>query len=322
MSLVSTKLSSRIFYRHSPSGEHRYRLVPLVAEKTAAASSLVYSAEVDGSSWQKVTRNAIARRPGRLPSGFGSLPQRTHFTKLARQAVRNGCAVLDRLFKKSIGFFTATIPAGTQSSLQQFASWSGYAIRRLRQLLVDQFPGTLIVFVWEYQKRGTLHLHVAAGNKNTATISSLGDHWRRLWCQVLTEVSAKCGLDLFKTPSGETYKDKQGEVRTDAQWCRKSVGAYLAKYLSKGAQQDSEQCFYCPSRWWGMSNFIRTQITALTVVSHSKLYDYNEALELFECLTSEAATYAMQCFWWKGKYNKQARTFIWYEAPITGADGA
>lgn len=292
----------RISYRYTPDGCHKLRLVARRSMDSNASNYLVYSDEV---------REVRSKRAtGQARTGFGALPRKTSFTKLGRSRVRNGCAVLDKRFGKASGFFTATLPGDIPYQYRVVAAYSARIIERLKQIIHDKFRGLHLVYVWELQKRGALHLHVACAGADVSTVSALGDYWSRLWFRVLLEIEAESGADLFATMSGHDVPRKSICVMTDAQWCRESIGRYLSKYLSKGSPAASNEDFYAPSRWWGIDNWLREQIDLMTFHCSTRNLPSATAHRLFSYLTTWTSLVSEKFFIYRDKFNASNRNFL------------
>ncbi len=297
--------SCRISYRYRPSGKHIYRLIPLRPLRAGRDATLVHCVEVQG---ERECHHVAA-----LQSGFGRLPQRTKFTVLAKEAVRDGCAILDKTYGKRCLFATGTLPGSTDDAFKALAAWSGYLVSRLKQWMADNFAGIRVVWVWEFQKRGALHMHLCLGHNSVALLEQCGRAFHDQWCELLAQISEKSGVDLFGDLHGASWKDDWSVVRTDVQWVEKSVGRYLSKYLSKSAGDVADTEFYAPSRWWGIDNWLRAEIIAQSICTMSTVYSYSIAREIYECITGEVASLAEKIYQWFNIYDPMAlTTVLWY----------
>lgn len=296
------KSAARISYRYRPSGEHKYRLLALRPVAKPRERNLVYSNEVQDGTLQASRRS--------LRSGFGATPQKTCFTKLAKERVRDAVAILDQAFGKQCLFTTGTLPGSTTASFEALAQWSGYLVERLKQWLRDNFQGVRNVYVWELQARGALHLHCCFGSDNRRDLVLLRRRWKRVWIELLNTVCDKSGVDLFARADGGTWRYLDKYVRCDAQKVKKSVGRYLSKYLSKTAGQANKEGVFCPSRWWGIDNWLRAQVVAKTICKLSKVLPYSLAKQMFETLTVELSLVGEKYFGWKNRYNPFERSFV------------
>jgi hypothetical protein len=188
-------------------------------------------------------------------SGFGLLPVPTSFGLPARRAVSRLARTLDSLAASpgDVIFFTGTLPGSTPSALLGLSQWSGYVVHRLKAWATKLVSGLRLIYVWEWQKRGALHLHLAAWCPSPVGRERLYAGMRDEWIRLLVSLKDKHGVDLFRRAGGRgTWLDNLSKVRARAEWVRKSVGAYLGKYLGKAVAPGREvRRFFFPSRWWG-----------------------------------------------------------------------
>jgi hypothetical protein len=297
-----TECLYRLVYRKRPCGEHKYRLQSLRPAQGAQGRVLVTCSEVQ----QRV------KGVDELKPGFGVLPRRTAFTKTAREIVRDGAACLEARFGQNVVFGTGTLAGSTESSFRALAEWSGYVAARLRQWIRHHCPTAQVVWVWELQKRGALHMHAAIGSDSEAERRFLMQHWHRQWCHLLTVVSEKTGVDLFERFGGGTWKNDLQFVRANCEPVWKSVSRYLSKYLSKSVSKNEDGTQHCPSRWWGCDQAIRDAILDGTTIRASRAYVYEIANEMFESICGEFAAAAESVFAWKQKFFPLNRTCVFY----------
>jgi hypothetical protein len=228
-------------------------------------------------------------------SGFGGIPKPTSFGLNARRQIKRLSACLDEIAGSSekVIFFTGTLPGSTTDSMLALSQWSGFVIHRLKAWLHDVSGGYSSVFCWEWQKRGALHLHMAVYVKCESKRNLIYNGFKKKWISLLEYCSDKSGVDLFKRSGGRgTWRGCFDKIRARAEWVKKSVGAYLGKYLSKaiGPGKDKSKFFY-PSRWWGSTQDLKDyEKSKRTEVEYSYLYagdaervyiDIQPHLELF-----------------------------------------
>jgi len=221
---------------------------PELVRSSSAPTNLVRRLESERGRWEGV-------------SGFGGLPRPTVFGLPARRAVRRLSKALDDLAPKpeDLLFFTGTLPGSTVESLEALSRWSGYVVHRLKSWLNRIAPGYECVFCWEWQRRGALHLHLAVWVPEPRDRELALGGMRGRWIGLLRAVGEKSGVDLFARGGGKgTWKDAPWAVRARCEIVRKSVGAYLGKYLSKSEVPAGgvARKFY-PSRWWGSTRGLK-----------------------------------------------------------------
>lgn len=185
-----------------------------------------------------------------MRSGYGWTPDGRVFGGAARRKLKEFGALLDSGPLEHCAFLTGTIPGSTVDALMAVATWSGWLTSRLSQWLRDRFPGAVFFGVWEYQKRGALHMHLIVRCIDAIDIRRLMDMWKKRWCRLLDGVSTRAGVDVWARPDGTTWDAARWKVRTDAQVVERSCGRYLAKYLSKSACKVRTENRFPPSAWW------------------------------------------------------------------------
>lgn len=157
-----------------------------------------------------------------------------------------------------------------------------------------------LIYCWEWQKRGALHLHLAAWFPSPDARARLHRGLRGEWIRLLLAVNERSGVDLFARAGGRgTWLDCLDKVRARAEWVRKSVAKYLGKYLSKTIPAGSEsRRFFYPSRWWGSTSNLKRQERSSRWSSEyfypcygSACGDMNELLPILQNASSWYATY-------------------------------
>lgn len=191
------------------------------------------------------------------------------FTAYARNSILECGAVLSRILEQpqQCALVTLTVPSGTTRVQNTIARYSGYICNRLTQLLRRNFPNCYWMYVWERQKRGALHLHLAIADDGEEGASiRCGECLAHLWWVVLRQIEAECQAGIFEHRSGKFCWLPQ-YWQDDIQPCKKSVDRYLAKYASKTAGKDEGQgatrrkAILCsPKRWWGCCGALKERI--------------------------------------------------------------
>jgi hypothetical protein len=295
-------IASYISVKYRPSGEYKYRLVACKPRWLQSSAALVRCDELHD---PRGVYSASGRRVG-----FGAEPRRQAFTKLGKERIQDAGAILDAAYGLGSVFVTGTIPASGPEADKTVAAWSAYIVQRIKQLLVDNFDGLEFIWVWERHESGQLHFHGAAAGNGPSNAKAFGESWHRIWCQAIEGVAIQCGYDLGNYSVDKSLVANRGTVRTDAQFVRKSIGSYLAKYLSKTAGTVGGADAYCPSSWWGMSNSLRQKIKDATTLSVSSVLPYVVARRMFESLVYQVREYAEKIFRWRNKYAPLDRTCV------------
>ena len=226
-------------------------------------------------------------------SGWGYDPKATKFGNYARHTILEAGAVASR-GSGDLGRgveVTLTIPSTSSSAFRAVSQWSGYAVNRLLQVIRRDAPHIDWFYVWELQKRGALHIHMALSGDVQAKLLRIGRKIRDTWFRVLEEIGRKSGADMFLKGRGygrNTYKEFLKGNR--AAEVRKSLAAYFAKYVSKAAGKEANKRIvhsYPPARWWGISRKLLKRVkeqrlnVRFTCVSESELVELLSIAEGF-----------------------------------------
>jgi hypothetical protein len=166
---------------------------------------------------------------------------------------------------------TLTLPANRGEAFKVLADRSGYVVNRLFQPIRNKYGDECHwFFVWEYQKRGALHMHVCIFHKDVEICEVIADKLINQWHQILCDVSEVTGICMFTDRTGKACTIRQNHQNHTAP-IQKTVGAYFSKYAGKS---ESKQFWYCQkypvSRFWGSSKAVKAIIKA-----NSLKYDYD-----------------------------------------------
>jgi hypothetical protein len=228
-------------------------------------------------------QDAMSKRYIGPKPGYGKLSKVKRFTSLAKRRLREFGALVDDGPLRNCVFLTGTLPGSTPRAFQAIAEWSSWIVSRLSQWFRDRYPGSVFFGVWEYQRRGALHMHVCVRCPTLEESTRLKCAWKRRWIALLDGVGRKSGVDLFERRNGDTWQRQRWIVRTDAQTVEKSVARYLSKYTSKGAGKARGKYVYSPARWWfasqSLANCAREQrqvfvVSQLTLVDARICFEY------------------------------------------------
>lgn len=243
-----------------------------------AADSLVCSSFLQ----EGIYKNSTSQK-----AGYGRALDKRNFTSLAKRRLREFGALIDQGALENVVFLTGTLPGSTPAAMGAVAQWSSWVVSRLAQWFRDRFPGCLYFGVWEFQRRGALHLHVCVRTANSTEARKLKQSWKRRWLGLLDGVENRSGVDIFEKQKGGSWKFSRWIVRTDAQTVVKSVARYLSKYTSKGSVKARNAQVFSPARWWFASQTLsKTAAEQRTIIHVSKL-TLSHATSLFESIAAK-----------------------------------
>jgi len=202
------------------------------------------------------------------------------FTKVSGQRLRECGAAMDILSGGDLSQtweICLTLPANHEAAFQALSKNTYFATHRIFSYLKKQYDGAVSWFyVWEYQKRGALHLHIAVHHPKSELLSTICSDVKRAWIRILKDIGdASDGISMFANKYGKDVPEKHWQMHS-AQ-INKSVGAYFSKYAGK---EESKQSWYCQkypiSRFWGSSKTIKDVIKENSIEC---LWDFQGRLE-------------------------------------------
>lgn len=241
--------------------------------------------------------------PGnQLPPGFGGLPRFQRFSLYGRrQILRAGGALERECGHEDCLFLTLTLPGSTKAAYKAIACYSGKAVKLLHDWLSNHISNKLSIYTWEWQKRGALHLHYVVHCPDRERGEWIIKNLRTQWLRILDSICEASQIDLYRKHSGFSWASNKEITKVDAQWCKKSVAAYLSKYVSK-AGKDSRSMgrdSYCPSRWYGVSRPLLNLTKSLSFkVTLDCLRERQAWMDYEECLSLLQSS-AIKCYEYK-----------------------
>lgn len=236
--------------------------------------------------------------------GWGGLPRFQKFSTYARRQILRAGGALERAHPHhECLFLTLTLPGSTKVSMEALARYSGMAVQRLKNWIGYRISNNLSIYTWEWQKRGALHLHYVVHCPDRDKGEYIRTKLQEEWTRILDAIGEASGVDLYKKNEGFSWSSNKEMTRVDAQWCEKSVAAYLSKYVSKpkGLEKHVSKNTYCPSRWYGVS---RPLLQLTREMSFSICLDFqksNDVLAMYEDCLSLLSSFSLKCYTYKHK---------------------
>lgn len=271
-------------YKCSPSGKVAFTVahIPVSAPcQSRQTSTPTKKSQSEG-------KPAVSSQKGR--AGYGELGRKSKASWKTLRNVRERMAAGELEYgKNQCWFVTLTQPSIDPRAFEALARYSSYALNRINQWLLRRF-GTRDFFrvsVWEYQKRGSLHLHLmlAANFLSADLIEDFQQGLAAIWYRILGDISKRFESLPHRASDGHDWKleELQGKKRIknfcDVQQIKKSIVAYLSTYLSNsnhGNKSSSKQAlrekFFPIATWCQWSR----RATAL-------MEKFTDEIELGEC---------------------------------------
>jgi len=189
-------------------------------------------------------------RSGRLSANAKKILQRI-----------GGCVAATSVSNQS-AFLTGTFPGDSHREQSAIAAQSGWLVHRLKAWIYKRIGANVGYYVWEFQKRGTLHLHYVVLVPDPVSRAAIISDFREEWIRLIAGASKRCGVDLFIGKGERNFFLEKEKLQIYAQECFKSCASYLSKYLAKGRSSD----FPAPARMWGATREAR-HLVASSVIS-------------------------------------------------------
>jgi hypothetical protein len=204
-----------------------------------------------------------------------------NFTYQSGQKVRESGSAIGLLMGQDTRFaheVTLTLPANTHQAFTALAAHTGYAINRLFQPIRRKY-GEMChwFFVWEYQRRGALHLHICIYHPDECEGLWICAQLIEQWHKILIDISNLSDACLFTRKNKRECISRHKHQHHTAP-IQKDVGAYFAKYAGKEESKNNWYCQKYPvSRFWGSSKAVKALVKA-----HSLEYSFDYCSEEIE----------------------------------------
>jgi hypothetical protein len=184
---------------------------------------------------------------------------------------------------------TLTIPGSGIKVAKEVSRYSGYIVNLFKQKyrdLADRIGCKQdTVHVWEWQKRGMLHLHFVVGSNSSFFLYQVARGLKKDWTSVLDRVSEKSGRDLWRKTKNFSHSRDKSVLQVNCQRIKSTVAGYLAKYLGKAKSKESRKAWFCPSRWWGGSRALLRSALAAGAVALIPVFRNSTELAVTSVIT-------------------------------------
>jgi hypothetical protein len=155
-------------------------------------------------------------------------------------------------------FLTGTFPGGSYAAQSAIASQAGWIVHRLKAWIHKIIGKNVGYYVWEFQKRGTLHLHYVVFIPNHYQRAYIEFEFRNEWIRLIKGASIRSLENLFIGNKGRDFFTEKELLQIYAQECYGNCSSYLSKYLTK--KKTSK--FPSPCRLWGCTKEARNLVAA------------------------------------------------------------
>jgi len=210
----------------------------------------------------------------------------TKFTRKAREKLRRAgvaCESVDQENRNWV-FLTLTYPTESPEGMRAIAENAGWTVKALKNWL-QKFKSTTgnYFYVWERQKRGTLHLHYCVHIPGPGDRRICLAEFQQWSVSHLHKLTAKSGVNVWVNKWGRDWSKNPSSLQAVAQEVQKSVSRYLAKYTSKDAGKNAAltQKYPGPARWWSVSQKLHESVEKLTKATRRRFESFTSAKSWF-----------------------------------------
>lgn len=316
----------RILAQRSPNNEIRvgFSLLPSPTSSVSPAEDLADDIRFDFGPnsnrplidvAEEKEESPMLRFPGSVPSpplslgpnsktersraGYGALPNRpSRFGLAASRKLKAASSAMSQVVPpEECLFITGTLPGSTEAAFKNIAAYSAYIVNGLKSWIANYAPQKYDFYVWEYQKRGALHLHYCVHIPDEISRDYIRCNFKKWWCGILHRIGALSNCDMFRKNAEKTHLGNESIVRAEAQIVKKDVGRYLSKYLSKSINPKRGNArFFTPSRWWGVSRPLNQLLESMTDRVELMIGGIHSVVKQFEsivhsCYSSDGKTF-------------------------------
>lgn len=298
-------LLGKVVIEYAPRGETRVslRCVPTLPGPAAVKPVNCLKAYL---SVVAISRNGNQGRHTdmfRIQSGFGHKADPTEFTTHAKRMVEDAAALVEQQCGLDVIFTTLTLPGQRPQTKRVLADWSSWIVAKIKDWIQYHAPSSLTIGVWERQKAGALHLHIATGCRDIVEREIIEHGLIDYWYHLMAVLTRKTRVNMFLNASGDDYTHKKFLLVNECVRVYKSVSKYLSKYCSKASSKNfgakyggTSLGLYFPTRWWFIDAKLRRQVRAARRKIESEVWQLEVAKNIYETVAGEVAVLSAKQF--------------------------
>jgi hypothetical protein len=177
---------------------------------------------------------------------------------------------------------TGTLPGGRREAFAAIAEFSTYASHTLTDWLTRRSPSCKWLYVWEYQKRGALHIHLVVELPKEIS-AYVKKHFKDEWNRILLSICQLSAVNLYRRTAKYVHSEKA--TQADVKVCDRDPSRYLSKYLTKTQSQGFRKWRFPPKTWYQVSRSLLKSLRERTKTFLSEGLSYRQALTFIEDAT-------------------------------------
>lgn len=235
--IIASKTAIRLGYSLNPSGV--FSLTSRSPAQYLRENDVAISTTCQSRQTSPKPKNETPKK------GWGALGTKERMTRRQAKRLSERVAGIEAWYgKDNCRFFTGTLPSVHPDAFKALAEWSGWLVDRIGKWIKRELGADCArVFVWEYQRRGALHLHAIVGGSNIGHMFAKGLRYQ--WIRGLFMIGQKTGVNMFQGRRGQNFWKSQHKIRARTEKLKKSAVAYLSKYLSKSSHANNKSLHGC-----------------------------------------------------------------------------
>lgn len=185
---------------------------------------------------------------------------------------------------------TGTLPGSTCKAFRALAENSTIATKTLTNWLTKHEPGCKWQYVWEFQGRGALHLHLVC-EVGKVPGEYIRSHFKDEWNRILSTIGALSDTDLRAKTA--TYSHPAAKTQADVTVCDREPSRYISKYISKKSTNANGFNRFPPKQWFQVSRALLRELRARTKTYEIEGLSHRQALAFIEEATHNLSSCAL-----------------------------
>ena len=185
---------------------------------------------------------------------------------------------------------TGTLPGSTIAAFRVLAENSTVISKRLTNWITRRVPKCNWMYVWEFQGRGALHIHLVLECR-IESAAYFKAHFKDEWIKLLRDISSDSKTDLFAKTA--TYSHNPKKTQADVRVCDREPSRYISKYITKKATNSKGFSRFPPKTWYQISRNLLRRLRMRTVVYEAEGLTYSQSRAIEENTRSYVSQHAI-----------------------------
>lgn len=221
-----------------------------------------------------------------------TVPRRRHMALSRygkRQVLRAGsCFSMDEGTERLL--LTGTLPGSSYSAFKALAEFSTTATKTLTNWLTRRSPQCKWEYVWEFQKRHALHVHLVC-EVSLKESEYIKKNFKDEWNRILRKIGSLSSVDMYQKT--RTYSNDPSVTQADVTVCDREPSRYISKYISKNATNAKGFNRFPPNQWYQVSRSLLRELREKTQTFAIEGLSYGQTLSIIEQAKHQISTSAI-----------------------------